>query len=146
MKNNLLRLAVILWLLGIAPSLWAQESTITGKVVGAEDGSALPGVNVIIKGTRNGATNDADGKYAVTASPGATLVFSFVGMVTQEVQVNNPNVFDVKMNSDIRSLSEVVVIGVGVATDKRKLAISVESITARELPQAPTASVDQALV
>jgi hypothetical protein len=67
-------------------------------------------------------------------------------MVTQEVQVNNPNVFDVKMNSDIRSLSEVVVIGVGVATDKRKLAISVESITARELPQAPTASVDQALV
>ncbi len=146
MKNYLLRLAVSAWLLGITHLLWAQENTITGKVVGTEDGSALPGVNVIIKGTRSGATTDADGKYTVKASPEATLVFSFVGMVAQEVQVNNRSVIDVKMTSDIRSLSEVVVTGVGVATDKRKLGISVEAVTAKDLPQAPSASVDQALV
>lgn len=51
-----------MWLVSATHLLWAQESTITGKVVVAEDGSALPGVNVIIKGTRSGATTDADGR------------------------------------------------------------------------------------
>ncbi len=82
-----------------------------------------------------------------TAAPeNATHIFSFVGMTTQEVAAGNRSVIDVALASDIKALSELVVTGVGVATDKRKLGISVESVTAKDLPQTPSASVDQALV
>ncbi len=108
----------------------------------------MPGVSVLLKGTTKGANTNADGAYSVEV-PGdksATLVFSFVGVATQEVAVGNQSVIDVKLVSDNRQLSEVVVTGVGVATDKRKLGIAVESISSKNLPQTPTASIDQALV
>jgi outer membrane receptor protein involved in Fe transport len=67
-------------------------------------------------------------------------------MTSEEVSVGSQSVINVKMGTDIRQLSEIVVTGVGVATNKAKLAFAVESISSKALPQAPTASVDQALV
>ena len=107
----------------------------------------MPGVNVVVKGTTNGTVTDADGKYslAVPAS-GGSLVFSFIGLKTSEVPVGEKSILDVQLSLDVTQLSEIVVTGTGVATEKRKLAIAVESVGAKDLPLAPTASIDQALV
>ncbi|MBD2701203.1 SusC/RagA family TonB-linked outer membrane protein [Spirosoma sp. BT702] len=136
-------LVCLLW-----STAWAQDRRITGKVTSAEDNLPLPGVSVVLKGTTRGANTDAAGAYSIDipSSGAATLVYSFVGVATQEVAVGNQSVIDVKLVSDNRQLSEVVVTGVGVATDKRKLGIAVESVSSKNLPQTPTASIDQALV
>ncbi len=128
-------------------ALHAQDRTVSGKVTSTEDGSSLPGVNVIVKGTTSGAVTDADGAYTLgVPESGSVLVFSFIGLKTQEVSIDGRSVVDVTLGMDVTQLSEIVVTGVGVATDKRKLGISVESVTSRDLPAAPTASIDQALV
>ena len=142
------RLLLLYFTVGLSFIALAQERTITGKVIAPEDGSALPGVNVLVKGTANGTVTDADGKYSLTVSgSGVILTFSFIGLESKEVPVGeNASMINVEMNSDITQLAEVVVTGVGVATDKRKLAIAVESLTADQLPQTPSASIDQALI
>lgn len=125
----------------------AQDRTVTGRVTSAEDGSAIPGVSVVLKGTTRGANTDASGNYSLSVpAQGGTLVVSFVGTASQEIAIGNQSVVDVKLVSDSRQLTEVVVTGVGVATDKRKLGIAVEAVSAKNLPQIPTASIDQALV
>ncbi|MEZ0539904.1 SusC/RagA family TonB-linked outer membrane protein [Fibrella arboris] len=125
----------------------AQDKTVTGKVISADDNQAVPGVSVVIKGTTRGTSSDAEGNYSIAVpGTGATLVFSFVGSVTKEVVVGNQSVVNVSLASDARQLGEVVVTGVGVATTKAKLGIAVESVSSKDLPAAPTASIDQALV
>ncbi len=128
-------------------SAWAQERVITGKVTSAEDGSALPGVNVVVKGTTNGTVTDADGKYSLSVpSSSSSLIFSFIGLKSAEVPVGERSVVDVQLALDVTQLSEIVVTGSGVATDKKKLGIAVESVAGDKLPQTPTASIDQALI
>ena len=128
-------------------SAWAQERMVNGKVSSQEDGSALPGVNVVVKGTTNGTVTDVDGNYKLSVpAGGASLVFSFIGLATQEIPIGERSVIDIGLSLDVKQLSEVVVTGTGVATEKRKLAISVETINSDRLPAAPTASIDQALV
>jgi TonB-linked SusC/RagA family outer membrane protein len=126
---------------------WAQERVVTGKVSATEDGSSLPGVNVVLKGTTNGTVTDSNGSYKLNIpSSGGSLVFSFIGLQTQEIPIGERNVVDVGLALDVQQLSEVVVTGTGIATDKKKLAISVESVAGDKLPQTPTASIDQALI
>lgn len=144
MKKNLL-MTLLFTLLSVA-SLFAQDRKVTGKVTSAEDGSGLPGVTVQIKGTGKGTQSDANGNYAVSVPSSATLVFSFVGLNPQSVSVGNQSVIDVKLSTDSRQLSEVVVTGTGTAIDKRSTAIDVQAITAKNLPSVPSASVDQALI
>ena len=66
---------------------WAQNRTITGKVTSSDDGSGIPGANVIVKGTNLGTVTDTDGNFSISASDNSVLVFSFVGYATQEVTV-----------------------------------------------------------
>src|SRR5258707_14072293 len=132
---------------GLAFSVWAQDRVVTGKVTSGEDGSALPGVNVLVKGTTSGSVTDSDGKYSVSVpTTGGVLVFSFIGLKTEEIQVGERGVVDVQLGLDITQLSEVVVTGTGVPTEKKRLAIAVESVSGDRLPQAPTGAIDQALV
>ena len=134
-------------LFALAVSAWAQDRTISGKVISAENGIPVPGVNVVLKGTSVGTVTDADGVYTLSVPSSKTiLIFSFVGMVTVEAEAGERNVIDVQMGMDVTQLSEIVVTGTGVPTEKRKLAFSVESIQSDELPLAPTASIDQALI
>lgn len=131
----------------LATTAWAQDRIVTGKVSSSEDGSTLPGVNVVLKGTTNGTVTDSDGNYKLSVpSAGGSLVFSFIGLATQEVVIGERNVIDIGLSMDVKQLSEIVVTGTGVATDRRKLAIAVESVTADKLPSTPNASIDQALV
>lgn len=127
---------------------WAQERRVTGKVTSAEEGSPLPGVSVIVKGSKRGTITDGAGIYSlsVPSEKGTTLVFSFVGTVNQEIVLGNESTLDVSLASDSKLLTEVVVTGSGVATSKAKLGIAVESVSGKDLPQTPTASIDQALI
>lgn len=120
----------------------AQTITISGKVVD-DKGNALAGASILEKGTRNGASADANGTFSIKVKSGATLFVSSIGFEGQQIKAS-PNLL-IKLTSDISSLNEVVVTGVGTATSKKRLAISVESITADKLPATPAASIDQAL-
>ena len=103
-------------------SVWAQERVITGRVTSADDGSALPGVNVVVKGTTNGTVTDSDGKYSLSIpSSNAALVYSFIGLKTTEVVVGERTVVDVQLGLDVTQLSEVVVTAGGVEQSKRDL-------------------------
>jgi iron complex outermembrane receptor protein len=102
----------ILLLLGFTPAL-AQTKTVTGKVTAADDGSALPGVNILEKGTNNGAITSVDGTYSITVNENAVLAFSFVGYQTAELSVGTQNTLNVALQSDVTALTEVVVIGYG---------------------------------
>jgi iron complex outermembrane receptor protein len=92
---------------------FAQERSVSGKVKSSDDGSGIPGVNILEKGTTNGTVTDADGSFTISVGANATLVFSFVGFATQEVAVGSQTSLDVSLKSDITSLSEVVVVGYG---------------------------------
>jgi Ca-activated chloride channel homolog len=88
------------------------ERLITGKVTDATDGIPIPGVNIIEKGTKNGAVTDVNGEYQIQiSSEKAVLVFGFIGYETQEVKVKDQQVIDVKMDADVQELSEIVVTG-----------------------------------
>jgi TonB-linked SusC/RagA family outer membrane protein len=104
-------LAILMML--VATSLWAQNRTVTGTVTSSDDGSGIPGVNIIEKGTTNGTVTDVDGSFTMSVAPAATLVFSFVGYTSQEVAVGNQSVLKVNLAPDVKSLQEVVVIGYG---------------------------------
>lgn len=94
-------------------SLIAQDNVIKGVVTSAVDGMTLPGVNVIVKGTKQSANADFDGRYAVQAKQGDILVFSFVGYATQQVTVGSQDKINVSLKEDVNKLDEVVVIGYG---------------------------------
>jgi TonB family protein len=91
-------------------------ATVSGRVTSLEDGTAIPGINVVVKGTSQGVMTDVEGTYRITLPEGKnTLVFSFIGMVTQEVAVGTRQVIDVQLAPDVSALSEVVVTGYGVS-------------------------------
>ena len=91
---------------------------VKGKVTSSEDGSGLPGVNVVVKGTNEGTVTDAMGVYEISVpDTGTELVFSFIGLTSQEFSTRNVTTLDVKMTPDYSQLSEVVVTGMGVASD-----------------------------
>lgn len=105
----------LLMLMAFIPGmLEAQELAITGRVTDKTTGETLPGVYVVVKGTNSGTVTDGQGNFSIKA-PGADaiLVFSFLGYLQQEIQVGAQKVFDVALETDIKQLEEVVVIGYG---------------------------------
>ena len=116
-------------------TLFAQDRKVTGKVVSAEDGSALPGVSVVVKGTAKGTNTDGTGAYSIEAPNNATLIFSFVGTLGQEVAIGNRTSLDVKMVADSKQLSEVVVTAVGIQRDRKALAYAVSTVKGDALAQ-----------
>jgi TonB-linked SusC/RagA family outer membrane protein len=121
------------------------DKTIKGKVTDKENGDGLPGVNVVVRGTSTGTTTDGTGNYTLSIPDnGATLVFSFVGYVSQEVEVGNRSTLDVTIQSDSKALSEVVVIGYGTAK-KSDLTGAVGSVKEDQLRERPSPSLNQSL-
>lgn len=122
----------------------AQDRAITGKVISSEDGSALPGVSISVKGTSQGITSSSDGTYKINVQSNATLVFSFVGFDKQEVKVGSASVINVTLKTNVSDLDEVVVIGYGVQK-KSKLTSSISSVQGKDIANLTTASFDQQL-
>lgn len=128
----------------LAQLTFAQSKTITGVVTSDSDKLPLPGVNVIVKGTSNGAQTDFDGVYSLNANQGDVLVFSFLGMKNIEVVVADTSNYDVVMSEDAASLDEVIVVAYGTQ-GKKKLASSVVSIDTENIESVPIGSFDQVL-
>lgn len=87
------------------------QTQVSGAVTSAGDGAPLPGVNVRIKGSPSGTITDALGRYALMAEPADTLIFSFIGFLTQEVRIGGRTVINISLAEDVRELAEVVVTG-----------------------------------
>ncbi len=120
----------------VAGVAFAQDRTISGRVTSQDDGGGLPGVNVVVKGTNNGTVTDADGNYKLsvnTTSP--VLVFSFIGLQSQEVAVGERSVVDVGMASDVTQLAEIVVTGQGIEKDTRALGYATQNVNGSALAQ-----------
>jgi TonB-dependent starch-binding outer membrane protein SusC len=142
MKKLLLLLCVSF---GFVLSAWAQDRTISGKVTAAEDGSPLPGVNVLIKGTTVGVVTDADGNYKLAVnSSNPVLVFSFIGFANKEIEAGQQSVVDVQLSADVTQLSEVVVVGYGTQL-KQDLTGNVASVKGDVLKNIPVPTFEQAL-
>lgn len=121
-----------------------QQAAITGTITDASSGEALPGANVFIKGTTQGAISDPDGSYTLEASEGDVLVFSFVGYLVKELTVGSETVIDVALEPDVLSLEEIVVVGYG--TQKRiEVTGAISSVSSDDITAIPVATADQAL-
>ena len=122
---------------------FAQDKTVTGTV-SDEAGLPLPGVNVIVQGTNNGAQTDFDGNFSINTANGQVLVFSYVGFTTQRITVGNANNLQVTLAVDAAALDEVVVVAYGTA-NRETITSSVSTVSAEEIDSRPTASFAQAL-
>lgn len=142
-KRHLLYLTLL-----FASWLFCSESVaqqlITGRIISASDKAALPGATVVIKGTTNGTTTDAEGKYTITAPAEGSLVASFVGYQTQEILVGSQSVIDISLAPENNALDEVVVVGYG--TQKRRdLTGAIVSVNAQAIKEMPITSAEQGL-
>jgi len=121
-----------------------QALQVSGRIID-EKGEALPGANVLVKGTTLGTTTDASGSYTLNVpDANSVLVFSFIGYTSKEVAVNNQTQMNVTLDPDIISLSEVVVTGYG-SQSKRDITGSVATIDSKLLLQTPSTNLAQAL-
>ncbi len=121
-----------LLLFGFAISLaFGQQRTVTGKVT-SEDGSPMPGVNIVLQGTTTGTMSGSDGSYSISVSgPGAVLEFTFISYTTQDIVVGSKTTIDVSMVPSASSLGEVVVVGYGTQK-KKEITSSIASVTSDE--------------
>src|SRR5882672_18588 len=129
LQNNRLRIPVLaLVFLFLGPwALHAQQLVVTGTVKSGPDES-VPGATILEKGTTNGTVTDSEGKFSISVSPDATLVFSAIGMTSQEVKVSSQSSLEVTLDNDVTQLGEVVVVGYG-EVERKDLTTSVSSIS-----------------
>src|SRR5690349_21230626 len=142
-QRSAMTLLVIIAAMTLPESAFAQRKALTGTVKD-DTGAGLPGVSVVEKGTTNGTTTDANGKFTIDAQESAVLVFSFIGMKPMEVSVGSQTTFDISMETDMATLEEVVVIGYGTAK-KSDLTGAVTSVTGDHLRKMPISSVSESL-
>ncbi len=141
MKKKLFKNLILLVVFILSISMFGQN--ITGTISDAD--GPLPGANVLVKGTSNGAVTDFDGNYSLTnISNDAVLVFSFVGYETQEITVGNQTTINVVLVSDASALNEVVVVGYG-KTSRRLVTGAISSVKSEDINKTPVISADQAL-
>jgi len=131
MKKLLLLMVLIVYSI----SGFSQDRTITGTVQDS-NGESLPGVNVVVKGTTIGTTTDLSGNYRLTIPETAEiLLYSFIGMATQEVTIGSRSVIDVTLQNDIQQLTEVVVTAVGIEREKKALGYAVTNLGSEQVQQ-----------
>ncbi len=136
MRKLLLASIMLVW----GSIAFAQEKTVSGKVTSSEDGSPLPGVSVLIKGSTKGVTTDGNGVYKISTTGNATLNFSFIGFTTQTVEVGGRSVVDVQLKADAAAFNEVVVTAQGIRKNIREIGyayskVATEDITVGRSPQ-----------
>jgi len=125
---------------------FAQSRTITGKVTSAQDGMGIPGVTVMVKGTTIGTTTDIDGNYSFAVQPNyQTLVFRYVGMISQEITIGEQNTINVVMEPDVLQMEEVVVTALGIPKERKALGYSVQDVSGEELTRSGTSNLAAAM-
>jgi TonB-dependent SusC/RagA subfamily outer membrane receptor len=139
------RYLLVLYLMIVAVTgAFAQNSTVKGKVSGAQ-GDALPGVSIVVKGTTQGTTTASDGTYSLNVpNKAATLVFSFIGYVSQEIVIGGRSVIDIKLADDISTLNEVVVVGYG-EQKKETITGAVATVKGTDLIKSPAMNMSNSI-
>ncbi|HKI47008.1 MAG TPA: SusC/RagA family TonB-linked outer membrane protein [Balneolales bacterium] len=133
-KHAILLLTTLMFSVTIATTAWAQN-TITGKVTAKSDGSALPGVNILVKGTTSGTATAPNGSYTVNVpSMQDTLVFSYIGYKSQVIPINGRSTIDVVLESETYGGQELVVVGYGTQ-EKKSITGSVSSVSSKDFRQ-----------
>lgn len=135
-----IRVCLIL-VLGFCMADAFAQGTVRGTITSKTDGMPLPGVNVLIKGKSVGTTSDVDGKFAIQASSGETLVFSYIGYTVQEVAVSSQTEINISLEEDVTSLQEVVVTALGISKESRKLGYAVTTVNGDQLNKARETNV-----
>ena len=111
-----------------------QAIKVTGKVTSMADGTGLPGVNVVVKDTQNGTITDLDGNYSLEVEDAnSTLVYSYVGYVSEEVNISGRSVVNVSLSESIEALQEIVVTALGIKRDERSLGYAVGKVDGKDL-------------
>jgi TonB-dependent starch-binding outer membrane protein SusC len=125
------KLVHLTWLLVLSCTmLYAQDRAVTGRVTDADSGEPIPGANIVLQGTTSGTVTDLDGRYSLSVpSTGGFLIVSFVGYVTQELEIGNRSVIDAVLRADITALSEIVVTGYGTQ-ERKEITSAVASVKA----------------
>lgn len=123
-----------------------QAQTVSGTITDATDGTPLPGVNVLIKGTKIGVSSDFDGKYSIDVkSNNVILEFSFLGFITQDVPLNGKSVINVNLVQSTVSLNEVVVTALGIKREKKSLGYAVQEVDGESLVQSRETNIANAI-
>lgn len=143
MKRKIVLLCSMLMLYGIMGTAIAQ-SQIRGKVSVKPGGEALVGATVVVEGTTYATSTDAAGNYSINAQPGAVLVASFIGMITQKITVGNEAVINFEMVESADNLTEVVIVGYGVQK-KSVVTGAISSVKASDLETMPINRLEEAL-
>ncbi len=130
-------------LLIVQSVLFAQNVTIKGTVK-SSDGTTMPGVSVVVKGTTNGTITNIDGKFSVSAPSEGILVFSFVGFETTELPIAGKTQIDVTLNQTVTNLNEVVVVGYG-KQKKKDVTGAVAVVSSKEFESRPSTNLGDAL-
>ncbi len=146
MKHNYLKASLLYLLVFLCGMYTSQaQTTITGKVTSQDDGSALPGVSVLVKGTTRGTTTNADGQYTLAVDgPNTVLVFSFISFVSQEVLLGNRSSVDIQLVPNLNSLSEVVVTGY-TTQNRKEITGAVSTVKGKDLASVPMQNAEQQL-
>ena len=127
-------------------TLWAQTRLITGTVTGADDNAPLPGVTIVVTGTSIGAITNTDGAYQLDVPTDAeSLEFSFVGMRTQEITIDNQTVINVVLEAELVGLEEVVVTALGIQRKTKALGYATQSVSGDELVNSGEVNIVQSL-
>lgn len=146
-KTGILSWAIVLMLINtlvVTAAVPVTDITVTGTVT-ADTGEPLPGVNVLVKGSSMGTVTDVWGHYTLNLSDGSeTLVYSFIGYLTQEVAVNGQATIDIVMQPDFQTLEEVVVVGYG-QQKKETVTGSVVSVEGKDLIKSPAINLSNSL-
>ncbi len=138
--------AFFAFILMLSFQLVSAQFQITGKVTSSEDGSPLPGVSILIKGTTRGTVTNLDGDYLIDVPQDAQiLVYSFIGMKVQEVTIDGRTEIDVVLEPDVLGLEEVVVTAMGIRRETKALGYSTEAISGDELSGSGENNVIQSL-
>ena len=143
MKNKIILLISVMMFTLMYTSSYAQEKKVTGTVTDVSN-FPLPGVNVIVKGTQNGASTDFEGAYSITVSAGEILVFSYLGFKTIEQVIGGKNSYNISMEEDNSELDEIVVVGYG-SVKRKDVTGAVASIKSESFIDALPVSPEQLL-
>jgi TonB-linked SusC/RagA family outer membrane protein len=136
-------LSLLSALVGIG-QLIAQDRTLSGTIKD-ETGQALPGVNVLLKGTNRGTNSDGEGAFKLSVPASGTLVFSSVGYLTKEVELGAATVINIQMETDARTLSEVVVTALGISKDQKVLSYATQTVQVANISKARELNVANSL-
>ena len=145
MKRKLLHISIVLAAMLLCTQLQAQRS-LSGTVQDISDGSPIVGATVVLKGTTTGAYTNEEGKFTISAPDNATtLVISYIGFKTEEIEIGDQTTFNIRMSTEVTAVDEVVITALGVAREKKALGYAVQEIEGQQLLEAKETNLVDAL-